>query len=148
MRKIYFVTPEQCSPLAPSGQRVVTSVLGYKGVEANKGKTKFRAYIGCRKQDNLIRTGWFEDIKDAAQAYDQLARDRYGVDAFVNFPLNGEKAVIKKKDGFCSNGHELTDINILPPRDGRGVDCRICKNIKEMKYQRKIGRVSYERIGA
>ncbi len=85
--------------------RVVRSQYGYKGVDCKRGH--WYAYIGARRDNNFVRRGPFSTVEDAAQIYDEMARDRYGPFAVVNFPLNGEKQAIVADPGRCAVGHLL-----------------------------------------
>lgn len=57
---------------------------GFKGVSWHRGARKWRATI---RQDGKQRhLGFFSDAKDAARAYDEVARELWGHHAYVNFP--------------------------------------------------------------
>jgi hypothetical protein len=57
---------------------------GYKGVSWNKSAKKWFAYIRFNKQ--RVNIGVFEDIVEAAHAYDAAARKYHGEFAYLNFP--------------------------------------------------------------
>jgi hypothetical protein len=56
----------------------------YKGVSWSNGKGKWRACITIGKS---IHLGYFIDEAEAAHAYDEAARTRFGIFANCNFPL-------------------------------------------------------------
>ncbi len=65
----------------------------YKGVVTLRGRNlKWRAGIGVRGQ--RIDLGCFETEEAAARAYDEAAREHFGVFATVNFPRVGERAAV------------------------------------------------------
>lgn len=139
--ELYKMTDAQVSLVSVPGQRVVRSKHGYKGVEFDKRRQMWRAYIGCRRKENLIRLGYYSSVEEAAQAYDDLAKDRYGCDAFLNFPLNGEKRLIQKPlEGLCAFGHSENDVYVRP--DGRRA-CRKCMNAAMARMNRRKKRRLY-----
>lgn len=56
----------------------------YKGVSWSKGKRCWRA---CIRIERTIHLGYFDDEAQAALAYDDAARIRFGVMALCNFDL-------------------------------------------------------------
>jgi hypothetical protein len=56
----------------------------YKGVSWSKGKRMWRA---CIRIERTVHLGYFEDEVQAALAYDDAARIRFGVMAQCNFDL-------------------------------------------------------------
>ena len=55
---------------------------GYKGVSLSKSRNKWRARIQHRGK--LISLGYYSDKLDAAKAYNQKAKELYGVFAYLN----------------------------------------------------------------
>jgi hypothetical protein len=107
---------------------------GFRGVEKRK-KGWFRAEIGSKTSKNLRRLGSFKTAKEAALAYDEAARERYGELAYLNFPLNGEKQV-KKGDGefYCPRGHKYSEDGYVSPWDG-AKNCHKCNAIAQLRRQ-------------
>jgi len=62
--------------------KFITNTSGFKGVYNERGK--WRARIECLGKSHSC--GVFENIIDAALAYDKKARELYGQHALVNFP--------------------------------------------------------------
>jgi hypothetical protein len=60
----------------------------YKGVSLHKKSGLWRTTI--RKDDERRLLGYFERETDAALAYDQAARQQFGLFAALNFPRDGE----------------------------------------------------------
>jgi hypothetical protein len=56
----------------------------YRGVSWAKGKRRWRA---CITIERTVHLGYFVNERDAALAYDEAARTRFGVFANCNFPL-------------------------------------------------------------
>lgn len=63
---------------------------GYKGVSYRHDRHKYRAYISLHNRTKHL--GYFDDIKDAAKAYDAAARLFFGEFACLNFPNPGEQS--------------------------------------------------------
>lgn len=57
---------------------------GYKGVSWSKTKRKWQVQICIEGKQTYV--GRYDDIVEAAMAYDAKAREQYGEFAFVNFP--------------------------------------------------------------
>jgi hypothetical protein len=75
--------PDSTEPPAKSATwRSNTS--GYRGVGWSAACNKWKAYI--RINDKLEHLGVFQNIDDAACAYDRRAREAWGADAPCNFP--------------------------------------------------------------
>ena len=68
-----------------SNQKRPTAPHGFKGVAFNKKAGRWTAQIA--KGDGRMRyLGIFDDIEDAARAYDEAAAARWGEEAMLNFP--------------------------------------------------------------
>lgn len=107
--------------------RVHNNMFGYRGVEWRSDRKKFRAKI----VDDGGRGRWlgtFDTAEDAAAAYDAAAIEAYGENAFLNFPLNGEKKTVPSTValGVCAHGHDLT---VHGRDDGRQINCRECQRL-------------------
>lgn len=118
------------------GQRVTRSKWGYKGVEKTRSGN-WRAYIGCRKKGNLLRLGYFPTPEEAAAAYDEAAKARYGEDAFLNFPLNAERRLLRASRDYCGLGHYLVGNTYFS--NGRE-SCRTCtlESQKRLRARKRV----------
>lgn len=58
----------------------------YKGVHRDREKKKWVASIA--KNNKAIKIGLFDDERDAARAYDAMAKKLFGEYAYLNFPNN------------------------------------------------------------
>ena len=68
-----------------TANRITRNKLGYKGViKGNNGR--YRASIRDHRQKNMKYLGTFDDIEDAARAYDNTAIEIFGEFAYLNFP--------------------------------------------------------------
>jgi hypothetical protein len=56
---------------------------GYKGVYRARGWKKWQAYITLNK--HRLHLGYFINVEDAARAYDQKAKELFGIFAKLNF---------------------------------------------------------------
>lgn len=66
----------------------------FKGVwKEAQGKRCWRARI--QREGKVIRTGSFFTEEEAAQAYDDLAREHFGEFARLNFPREGEQSALE-----------------------------------------------------
>ena len=81
---------------------------GYRGVWLDSKRQKYVATI-CGKNKRGRHLGRFNTPEEAAAAYDEAAKEEYGENAFLNFPLKGEQRTIKSrlKEGFCPKEHDL-----------------------------------------
>lgn len=68
------------------------NVSGYKGVYASKHRRKWEAEIG--KDNAKYHLGFFDDIVEAAKAYDKKALELHGKFAYQNFP----KSTLKRRN--------------------------------------------------
>lgn len=112
---------------------------GFRGVFFDSKKGKFRAEIGNWKSGMRRRLGTFVTAKDAAQAYDSAAIDRYGDDAALNFPLPGERKT-KFANGCTVHGKE----NIYVDKAGV-MHCRICNRMAASEYKARREAEGYRR---
>jgi len=132
-----------------SANRVLASnnTSGYKGVDWNKRKGKWRAIIMVNKKSIFL--GYFSNLEEAAEAYDQAAVRHFGEYAKTNAMLRqavgggtapawqhnppGERI----PETHCSAGHEWTEENTRIPPDGRR-RCRQCRRLGERARRRRI----------
>jgi hypothetical protein len=111
--------------------------LGFRGVEYRADRDTFRARIavvpGNRRGQIL---GTFGTAVQAAEAYDEAARRIYGADAHLNFPGPGEKGVvrIRRSEGMCYRGHDLTVHGRPRSDDPRRIHCRECNRLAVLRY--------------
>lgn len=61
---------------------------GYRGVSWDNGEKKWRACLAINKK--TIHCGRFENLFDAAMAYDNFAKKIWGKNAILNFPERKE----------------------------------------------------------
>jgi hypothetical protein len=120
---------------------------GYKGVDWNKQKGKWRAIIMVNKKS--IYLGGFDTPEAAADAYDQAAVRYFGEYALTNAMLrqavDGGTAPTwqhnppdeRTPETHCSAGHKWTEENTIIPPDGRR-RCRQCKRLGERARRRRI----------
>jgi hypothetical protein len=103
---------------------------GYRGVEQVRGK--FRAVVGKRRGGtDTWRSQYFDTVREAAAAYDAMARWRYGELAYLNFPRPGEQQVEPADEDFCRHGHERRLHTHYGP-DGKP-QCRLCNAISRAR---------------
>ena len=103
---------------------------GYRGVYWDASKLVYKAEIYPQPDQPRRRLGRFATAIEAAKAYDDAARELYGIDARLNFPRDGEKGTIpsRRSEGLCPHGHSLVDYGYVRP-DGRGTNCRECQRL-------------------
>ena len=109
---------------------------GYRGIYFDKNRNKFVAEIyGENKKGKYL--GRYDTPEKAALAYDEAAIKEYGENAFLNFPLNGEKKVIKSRlrDGYCPKNHKLEIHGNLNVRGE--LYCKKCNNSAANRYYKK-----------
>jgi len=114
---------------------------GFRGVHYDKRKARFRAEIGNRKRGNIKRGPCRATLLEAVQDYDAMARDRYGADAHLNLPGEGElrSVPIERDPGRCEYGHDLAYYGYVDP-GGTQVNCRQCNawSVKRYKQRRAM----------
>ena len=116
--------------------RVSKNKHGFRGVEWRENKKKFAAVI-CGINHRGTFLGYFKTAEDAALAYDKAARLEYGENAFLNFPIQGEKSVIQSRlhQGLCPKGH---DLEIHGKINNRGQKfCKRCNADAIKRYYKK-----------
>lgn len=65
---------------------------GYKGVHFDKHRKKYRAFF--KVGGKTVPIGSFDNVVDAAQAYDAAVSEAFGEFAYLNFPESvGEKEI-------------------------------------------------------
>lgn len=82
-------TRENMRLCTPTQNRMNTGLrrnntTGYKGVSYHKANRKYTAYIAINGKRQYI--GSYDDSISAALAYDQKAREHFGLFAHLNFP--------------------------------------------------------------
>lgn len=121
---------------------------GFVGVWFDKKRRKFRAAIDRRGSGRKRKYfGSFLTAVEAAQAYDAGAIEEYGDEAFLNFPLNGQKQIVKgRRTENCRHGHDLSVTGYFSP-DGQ-FGCRACNLAAVKKYNetKNMPRLSSECI--
>lgn len=75
---------------------VSNNTSGYKGVYFHKASGRFHASI--RAYGVRIFLGYYDDIEEAAGAYDRAARFFHGEFACVNFPRPGEQCCRRNQE--------------------------------------------------
>jgi len=65
-----------------------TNKSGYKGVSFSKERQKWAAYI--KYENKTYGLGRFDNVEDAARAYDRAAKEKFKEFAQLNFPEEGE----------------------------------------------------------
>ena len=79
------------------------NTTGFKGVVAHRSKWRAQMSLASRP----VRLGTFASPEEAALAYDDAARGRWGEHAALNFPSTGERAARARvdysayRDGAC-----------------------------------------------
>lgn len=115
---------------------VHNNMFGYRGVEWEQASRKYRARIEPGNDRRGRWLGRFGTPEEAARAYDEAAREVYGDEAYLNFPMAGEKQTIRsaKERGMCPKGH---DYSVHGYKTTRGVNCRICNSEARKRSYRK-----------
>jgi hypothetical protein len=125
---------DDCVEARADAMAVHHNRTGYRGVVWRKDKQKFQVRFGSERRS----LGYFDDAKDAAVAYDEAARERYGDHAYLNFPLLGENQV-RRGDGefFCPKGHAYSEHGYHAP-NGR-TNCRKCNAAAAARCKQRKG---------
>ncbi len=113
---------------------VHNNMFGFRGVDWDATRGKFRARIF---PDNHERSRWlgrYDTAIEAAKAYDEAARDVYGTDAYLNFPTDDEKQTVpsKRAEGRCPKGH---DLSVYGYKHGHITNCRKCNAASQRRYK-------------
>lgn len=130
--RVFHFSNDEMAPNQSGSQHICWNKSGFKGV--TKDRRTWVARVGTGKNQRMSR-GHLTAI-DAAQAYDEMARDMYGSAAYVNFPLNGELAVLKKKNRHCAYGHQMTGENTKINSDGYPT-CLKCLRLMKVRINRR-----------
>lgn len=122
-------------PTRYESTRVHNNMFGYRGVEWDGARGKFRARIepaSDRKRGKWL--GRFDTAEEAALAYDGAAREIYGMHAFLNFPNPSEKQAVRSRmqEGFCVEGHDLAIYGHRNQKRGT-VLCRECNRLAQAR---------------
>ena len=126
-------------PARHESTRVHNNRFGFRGVEWDNERKKFRARIEPANGQRGRWLGRFDTAEAAARAYDNAAREVYDDEAFLNFPGPGEKQAIasQRRRSLCPNGHDLDEHGYVRP-DGRGINCRACNSeASKRSYRRR-----------
>jgi hypothetical protein len=79
----------------------VMNAAGYRGVtRCNSSKRPYCAWVGDRSQPGAY-IGAFRTGMEAAHAYDDAVRERYGPEALCNFPLVRSEVVQEVQNQFA-----------------------------------------------
>lgn len=110
---------------------------GYRGVIFDPRKRYFIAETGSHRNGDRHRVRGFATAEEAAKAYDEMARDRYGERAHLNFPNDGEMYALPFviKPGLCSHGHDLALYGYTAPSGT--VNCRQCNAWAAHRYKQR-----------
>jgi hypothetical protein len=126
----------------------------FRGVYRVAATGRFRANIGGKTDENRQKCSSesFETALEAAYAYDEMARERYGDKAVLNFPYKDKSergvAVIEKKEQrppieirmSCSNGHPYELHGTFNAKAGV-FRCRQCNLTAALKYKDRLRRL-------
>lgn len=118
--------------------RITTNKNGFRGVWWEASKKRYCAAIGGgSKHNKRKRLGSFKTAKDAAIAYDNAARERYGIHARLNFPNENEIGILtsQRPRVLCPHGHELA-IHGYDCPDGT-INCRICNAYSQRERKKR-----------
>jgi len=110
--------------------------MKYKGVveDRRNGKSlRFIARLWVGHKASIAAKGGFKTARDAALAYDDLARAFYGIRAALNFPRPGEKATYTVECRCCSGEFEVEKNVPL----GKGFCSPLCKKEYQKEWQRQ-----------
>ncbi len=112
--------------------------LGFRGVEWIKLTGKFRARIWPHEKNIGICLGYYDTAAEAGKAYDEGAREFYGVEARLNFPFVGERGVIASRlnEGLCPRGHDLSKHGYVHRGNG-GNNCRKCNSAAQKRCRKR-----------
>lgn len=123
---------------------VHNNMHGYRGIEWEQSRGKFRARIEPANGKRGRWLGRFDTAVSAAHAYDEAARETYGEHACLNFPRTGEKQSVASKlnDGFCPKGH---DLSIHGYKHARGINCRKCNAASKRRKTQEIALTKAEK---
>ncbi len=120
---------------------VHNNMFGYRGIEWNQARGKYKARIEPANGKRGRWLGSFNTPEEAALAYDEAAREVYGIYAYLNFPMAGELKAKQspRRDGFCPKGH---DLSIFAYQHSRGINCRKCNSEASKRSYQKRKRLS------
>lgn len=126
-----------CTPLENSFNRSINSLntSGYKGVTFSKKLGKWKASVGGGS--NKTHLGFFENIEEAARAYDEAAKLRYGTFARLNFPDEVTQAHNEVSENH-RNGFVVPDLPAEIYKNNKSGYRGVWWNKDANKYQVKI----------
>lgn len=110
---------------------------GFRGVEWRNCKNMFAAVIVPFGGRGFF-IGYAHSAIDAAHLYDNAARKYYGLDAYLNFPKEGEKKSepSQLQDGICPQGHSHNDHGKINSRGH--IICKRCNaDSAKRRYKKK-----------
>jgi hypothetical protein len=117
------VPPLRCDAMSTTRNRTT-----YRGVDEVK-PGRFRATIGG---DHPWRSQYFDTPREAARAYDRMARKIRGKLGFYNFPRPGERRVRPADPDRCCHGHSRAQHTYFRPSGGVGY-CRACNKLAQQR---------------